>query len=557
MTERAVDALSDTVTGDEPPTITVEATPEGVATAITHLPARIATTSPRRSHPDARPHPPLVEFGATPDLPGGVPPPETGVELQLPADREHLLVAAPLAYYLGATVHVGTETPRLLTPDRELSFDRLPAFQHEAASLFRDAFFLDTLVRGTSEEVGDSGIGLPADPERAFDLDRPPAALREAGLGDRLETYLDADRESLAGARPAWYLSTYADPTDAAARCLPFLLDDLSLIYLPDASDIDEQGLLRRSLDDFYRAPDDVASVDVVAPELYDGELHGWLAEGVPVSAFTPSPAAYEHRLAAEAAGPQEDLSVAVVLNDAAMADEHDDVARTCRERAGGHPASVEVHESLRTVQLARVLERDHDFLHFIGHCEVSGLQCPDGGLDCESLSRSGARTFFLNACGSYYQGRALVEAGSVAGAVTLRTVLNRQAATVGTTFARLLTCGFGIERAVQLARRQILMSTDYAVVGDGTYAVADGEPTVVEVEPTGEGFAVTYGVPPEGAVGAGYRAPFEDGRRPRGTPAEATLDRTALADLLADRWCPVVYDGALRWPNEVLEKFP
>jgi len=550
MTERAVDGSLSATGEDSPPTITVEATPAGIATALTCASARMTTTSPARSHPDARPHPPLIEFGDATDLPAGLAPPETGIELRLPADREHLLVAAPLAYYLGATVRVGSETPRVVTPERTTTMEPLPAFQHEVAALFHDVFFLDTLVRSGSDESQICGADLLAD------LGLHPAGLRGSGMAGRLDVYLDIDRATVAAARPDWYLSTYVDPTDTAARCLPFLLDDLSLVDLSEASDIDERGLLRRSLDDFYRLPGDgrVASVDVVDPELHDSELHAWLAEGIPVSAFTPSPSAYEHRLAAPDA--DGDLTVAVVLNDESMAGEHDDVARTYREQSGP-PTTVDIYESLRTAELARLLEGDRDFLHFIGHCEVSGLQCPDGGLDCESLSRAGVRTFFLNACGSYYQGRALVEAGSVAGAVTLRTVLDRQAATVGTAFARLLTCGFGIERATQIARRQILMSTDYAVVGDGTYAVTDADPAIVVVDrrEADERFAVSYTVPREGRVGAGYPSPFEDCRRPCGTTADAVLDGSELAELLTDRWCPVVYERTLRWPSEVIKK--
>ncbi len=79
------------------------------------------------------------------------------------------------------------------------------------------------------------------------------------------------------------------------------------------------------------------------------------------------------------------------------------------------------MHHSVTVDELARIFEAEEDFVHFIGHCEVGGLKCQDGTLDIESLSSVGVRTFFLNACGSYRQGQALIERGSVAGAVTLR----------------------------------------------------------------------------------------------------------------------------------------
>ena len=543
MSERAVDAP---LTGwDALPTLTVPATTRGLATALTFSGAGIRETGPGRSHPDYRPHPPLLEFGER-SIPDTVldARPETAVTFRLPDDRATLFVAAPLAYYLGARVeiHDGTR-PTLSLPGREHEFSALPAFQHEVADLLRDTFYLDGLVRELPGERRECAEDL------VVDVGGCPYALSTATPGERVEAYLDCDRERVASERPDWHLATYADQGDAEARCLPYLLDEMSLVYLPESSNIDAQGLLKHSLDDFYRAgrPErNVASVDVLEPTLHAGDLHAWLAEGVPVSAFTPTRAAYEHR---RATTPVDQLDVAVVLNDDAMVAEHEAVARTYRESADAFPADVTVYESLTTDRLARLLEADHDFVHYIGHCEVSGLRCPDGGLDCDSLSAAGARTFFLNACGSYHQGRKLVAGGSVAGAVTIRTVLDEQAAAVGTAFARLLVRGFGIERAMQLARRQVLMSTDYAVVGDGTFALApDADPALLHVDPTDDGFAVRYTVPADGRAGDVFTAPFENCRRLRGTTAETVFAAEATATLLADRQRPVIFDGDLRW---------
>ncbi|MWG36736.1 hypothetical protein [Halomarina oriensis] len=551
MSERAGDASP---TGpDTLPALTVPATVDGLATALTYSGAGIAVTGPDRSHPDCRPHPPLVEFGEV-SIPDEVSTsrPETDVTARLPADRATLFVAAPLVYYLGAHVELHDGPPTLVLPDREHEFSPLPAFQHEVATLLGDTFFLDGLVRE-----------LPSEADACLEDLLPstggcPYALASATPGERVAQYLDCDRGRVADERPEWHLATYTDQGDEEVRCLPYLLDAMSLVYLPQSSAIDAQGLLKHSLDDFYRArPEgDVASVDVLAPELHDGDLHAWLAEGVPVSAFTPSRAAYEHRLAASSGDHRTDdhLDVAVVLNDDRMSAEHDAVARTYRENADSFPARVSVHESLSTDELARVFEADHDFVHYIGHCEVSGLRCTDGGLDCSSLSESGARTFFLNACGSYHQGRTLVERGSVAGAVTIRTVLDEQAAAVGTAFARLLVRGFGIERAMRLARRQVLMSTDYAVVGDGTFALTpDTDPALLHVDPRSDGdYAVRYSVPAEGRVGGTFVAPFESCRRLRGTTASDTLDAEGTRALLADRQRPVIFDGDLRWSTDL-----
>ena len=366
---------------------------------------------------------------------------------------------------------------------------------------------------------------------------------------ETLRATLDADAAALAEHLPEWHLAAYVDPGHENVPALSHLLEDLAVVYLARAEPLDERGLLKRALDDFYRAPEGpIANVDMVAPTLEDADLHAWLADGVPVEAFTPTAAAYEHRL--ERSTATEPLDVAVVLNDAAMVAEHDEVGRIYRD--ADRAADVVVYEDIPTASLARVFEDDHDFVHFIGHCEEGGLRCPDGLLDIASLCSVGARTFFLNACGSFYQGHALVERGSVAGAVTLRGVLNEPAARVGTTFARLLIEGFCIGRALSLARRRITMSTDYVAVGDGTYALASDESPLASLDRVADGYHVEYTVPATRHVGSYFEDPFDGCERLRGTAATATVSPGDLPGVLDMLDCPVVYDGELRWSRDL-----
>ncbi|MFC7177691.1 hypothetical protein [Halosegnis marinus] len=354
-------------------------------------------------------------------------------------------------------------------------------------------------------------------PRRRGGAARPGAARRprprpRGGAGvppaTRYATFLDADLDAL----PDWHLSTYVEAGYERARALPALLDRLSLVYPAEATEMSPRDLLSASLDDFYRG---AVSISPLAPELGVGDAHAWLADGEVVDAFKTTPRAFENARSRRDRG--DALSVAVVLNDPAMDDELA-VADAYRDRAGAVPLSVEVHESLATDDLAAVLERPTDFVHYVGHCEAAGLECPDGYLSADSLDRSGARAFFLNACGSYREGEALVERGSVAGAVTLEKVLNEQAAKVGTAFGRLVVAGFSVERALSLARRRIMMGRDYAAVGDATARVAPsvGERGVLVVEETTrDGYAVRYDAAPNG--GGSYRDPFTGDRRPRG----------------------------------------
>jgi hypothetical protein len=171
-----------------------------------------------------------------------------------------------------------------------------------------------------------------------------------------------------------------------------------------------------------------------------------------------------------------------------------------------------------------------------------------------DSLAASRARTFFLNACGSYREGEALVQRGSVAGGVTLDRVLDRPATTVGLAFARLVIHGYGIERALALARRRVMMGKDYAVVGDGTYTLTPscGDPAVLQVEPAQEGYDVTYAVQGTRGAGSRFRDPFRGDDHPYGEEVATSLDRTSLAGLLGERSFPVVFEDDLVWSGEL-----
>jgi hypothetical protein len=541
-----------------PATLTITETPEGVATAISVLSAGIATTGPERSHPDYRMHPPLVEVGDETYIPPRVQElvPETDLTFDVPANYAELFVAAPLAYYLGASVQVGARKPRLRGPGMCKSFGSLPTFQNEAADLLRRVFFIDCVVRDVPNE--DPPYQRAVLDEMNLDLEE----MRSSTPAERLAAYMGVKRGIIASRFPSWHLSTYVSPSQESIPSLPFLLDDLSMIYLPEWEPLSREQLLQKSLGEFHRGSPEsldrfhrgpVDAVEMVEPELQPGDLHAWIADGIPIGAYTPSLTAYRNRLTTP--HPEEPLEVAVVLNDEKMDDEYEEVTRFYRNST--RPIDVSVHESKSVEELAQVFESELDFVHYIGHCETGGLQCPDGELDVASLNSVGVRTFFLNACGSYYQGEALVERGSVAGAVTLRKVCNKPAGTVGTAFARLFVTGFGIERAMQLARKQIKMSSDYAVVGDGTYSLTDEESAVARLDQNGNTYTLSYNVPPGNRAGGTYHASFDLWPQLRGTPTTTKkLDPADVPRILDGLSCPVIFEGELQWADELAANF-
>jgi hypothetical protein len=535
-------------TSAERPHLQVPATTDGLAAAITHLSGAHYTMKPSRSHPELRGHPPIVTTGETTRIPETVREsrPDTGITLHVPECEAELLVSAPLAYYLGAEVVVEPRDSALLTTEDgsvHVSFDAWPSLQAGVAALLRKVFYLDCQIRRV--DPAESGSRITA----ALSLD--PDVVRSLSPAGRLERYVDVSDEAVNSILPEWPLSTYVSPEPERVRSLPFLLDRLSLIYLPDSSQLDREELLDRTLADSYLSRGSTERPPVIQPTLREGQLHTWLAPGNPIDACKTPPEAYVNRYRCQTRD-SDDQRVAVVLNDEEMADEH--TAVTEIYRAADLPMDVRVSEALSVNELADVFEQPTDFVHFIGHCDDAGLRCPDGNLALSSLSDAQTQTFFLNACGSYDEGLDLVKQGAVAGAVTLTDVLDKHAALVGTAFARLLSNGFSIQRALELARRRIMMCKDYAVVGDGTYSIVPSpdQPAVVWLSESDAGFDVRCTVVSPERPGESYRLPFDDSAALNGEQTSHSLSRSELVDALNRTSLPVIYDGEFHWSDDL-----
>ena len=545
--------------------VTISECPEDLARALTYLSSAQKTDGPDRSYPTLRGHPPLIERGGSFEVPEHIASrsPSTGIELIVPPEYEPLFVVAPLAYYLQAAVETGpVERPVLRLSDldleREFSGGRL--LERDVERLLRTVFFLDCLVRN----AGPYGTNL-AETSIFGPLGLDAGKLYECSPQTRLASYLEVAYDAVEHRLPEWHLATYVDPSPRLAETIPFLLDRMSLCFLPRTSELEGAELVERSLDDFYRGPranaGDVASVDIVKPELKSSRAHGWLAAGVPIDVFKSAPEAYYNRLEF-LDDPPRPTSIRVVLNDPKMAGEHADVSAIYRERSEDLHLDVSVEEGCSTSQLARLFETRHDFIHYIGHCEADGLRCPDGYLSTSSLDSCEVETFFLNACGSYHEGMSLIRKGSVAGAVTFAQVLNDHAVKVGSAFAKLLVNGFSIERALGLARRRIMMGKDYAVVGDGTHTLTQGAlrvPTTVTLEELdNDEFLLTLECFSTGMTGSYYFPHVQDNEFAHlcGNESSFILPRSALSAVLEDTESPVIYDGDVYWSDDLVPRF-
>lgn len=541
-------------------TITIPERLRGALAAVRHLSAAIGTDSPDKSYPTRRAHPPTVETGPTVDIPAPVRRETTfsAITVSLPPALEPLLVTAPLVYYLQADVRIADRGPvRLHAPTLPAPVrlgDAAP-LEADVAALLQRVFFLDCLVRN----VGRYGVPF-RELELLERLDLDAAELYARSGAERLASYLRADYPAVAEQLPDWHLSTVVEPTLANVRALPHLLDRLSLIQLPNPVEIEKQTAVAESVPLSYAARGGVPGDRAVRNESRLGTFQGWLAEGAPIDAFRVTMAAFENRFRYHQSsdGPR---SVVVVINDPSMLDERAGVERIYESRSRELAIEVTVEEALSRAELTDVLRSPVDFLHYIGHCDPSGLRCVDGTLSVRDVGRTDVQTFFLNACDSFDQGLALVKRGGVAGSVTLHDVLNPEATAVGVAFARLVMHGFSVSHALRLASRHSLSNKFYTVVGDGTHRLSQGEDTfptdLVAERCSPDQYRVQFNFPHLSAPG-GLAVPVLPEATEyvlRGCPSTAVLDADRFVDFLTNVNVPVVYEGRLYWSTALASR--
>ncbi|UPV74182.1 hypothetical protein M0R89_16785 [Halorussus limi] len=553
----------------ERPAVTVTTTedPRDVMAAFSTLGSALKTTSPERSFPTLRGHPPLVELGDELAIPDALDVPETGVRIELPPDRGHACVAAPLAFYLGARqvpVDDGS-APRIVTDEGfAYDLDGPRGFEEEVARTLKQTFFLDCVTR--TEGYYPVTLHEREAIEPAVELDF--ADLYDRSLAERLEAYLSVPFEVVEEYVPTWKLTTHVEPTPENVASVPFLVDDLAVVRTPAARQtthraVASSGELTRDGDFTRSSSESGGTRPVVEPEGTDSVEQAWLGDHAPVDASKATPTAFRNRLAQETdAG---DIEISVVCNDTAMDEERDIAAEVYGSRES-LPFDVTVHRDLRTDELREVLAEETAFLHYIGHIDDSGFECADGHLDAADVESVGVEAFVLNACQSYDQGMELIDAGSVGGVVTLSDVINSGAVRVGKTMVRLLNRGFPLRAALSIAQSRSIVGNQYIVVGDGNLDVVQTESgsAFLCVVETGDGdgekrsddeFEVTLRsyVSGDGGIGGFFRPRFgesDDYRLTSGDHGPFTMTREELGTTLAMENLPMKVDGEFTWSN-------
>lgn len=460
-------------------TITTTDDPEDVMAAISAFGSALKTTSPERSYPTLRGHPPTLERGSELSIPEGLSAPETGISIEIPSTLGHAYVVAPLAYYLGARVEPGDDALIRTETGFTHPLGSGDAFEREVERLLKQSFFLDCVTR--TEGLYPIDLHERRAIEGAVDLDF--AALYDRSPADRLEAYLSVPYSDVEPHVPEWKLTSHVSTSPSSIEMLPFLVDDLAVIHTPDGGFASSTGVETTAVEGFLRGPGDGTreaatatagpAGSLVEPTTTDSLEQSWVGSETPMGASKATPQAYRNRLARE--GSTGDVSITVVCNDPEMAEERDlvDDVYGSREEL---PFEVTPYHDLTREELRAVLETDVDFLHYIGHIEPDGFECADGRLDARELDSIGVDAFLLNGCRSYDQGMALIDGGAIGGIVTLADVVNAGAVEIGSTLARLLNNGFPLRAALEVAKGENVIGEQYIVVGDGGMTTIQGQ---------------------------------------------------------------------------------
>ena len=563
-------------------TITTPPDSRSLFEAVSCFGSALHTTSPERSFPTLRGHPPLIEIGQEFRIPEHVDLPENDVRIVVPPDLRSLYPVVPLAYYLAAEVVPGSD-PRLEGDGWE--FPLGPEIERTAGEVLRQTFHFDCIartegffqVRLHEREVS----GLDLDWKRLYDLP----------LAERLGEYLSVPFDRIEPELPRWTLTTDVQPEPEHAEMLPFVAAELSVVRSPETvsrpeatgpgevsgffrtADPGGTELVRGNGDDrglsgeacTLRDPDTRASspfvpddVEFIQPEAVDTVEHAWIGDGVPIGANKAIPEAYRRRLDVDSLE-QSRISVQVVCNDEQMREEGN-----VSELYGLRDIvqfDIDMKHDLSRTEMTAALESDVDFLHYIGHVDDRGMQCADGYLDLTGEGIDvGVSAFLLNACQSYEQGEALIHHGSRGGIVTLTDVANSSATRLGRIVARLMNGGFNLRTALHVAKRELITGRQYIVIGDGGTTVCQsrsGGALVVHLDRSAaDGWNMSVDMFPNGPFGVGSLgtlnvSPVDSHYYIPSKIAASSVTDEDLSQFCGLEMLPIFVDDELRWSDE------
>jgi len=536
-------------------TIAVSDSPADLLEAVSHFGDAMLTTSPERSFPSLRGHPPKLVAGETLSVPEALSKPETGVTITVPPERSEILSVAPLAYYLLATVEPGAEFSVTTAGGLEYS-PRGTDTAEAAATLLRHCFYLDCLVR--TEGLYTVDLQERQEFEAVADVDLPYAELYDLPLSDRLERYLEVDRGTLQDVAPDWPVTALVEPDTDALEALPYLAYELAHVRTADPPRYSGNEAHRQALKAFSQQKgktrttslvfDDEAEF-VAVPETESMQTV-WVGSGVPLNSAAFDINGYEHDSVVTDDGTG--LEITIVCNDVEMDQELTDLRNVLDPRDDLEP-EMRINHQLTVAELREVIEEGTDYFHFVGHATPEGLECADGELDVGTVEGSNVEMFCLNACQSFQQGKRLVERGSVSGIVTYSDVSDKYALRTGTLIGQLLDIGFTIGSCHSIVRETRPIGGHYTAVGNRRAALTQpegGAPQLYRITRREEGHVLEADVrtAPTYEIGSLHSHVNEPDGHHHLVPSTVRLDvgPAELREVLLNRRAAVV-DGRLQ----------
>lgn len=561
-------------------TITVPDDVESMMQAVSLFGSALKTTSPERSFPTLRGHPPRVKLGDDFRASKSIDQPDTDVTIVLPTERRLLYAVAPLAYYLGAEVVPGN-WPRLVAGDYEHTFPRPargPAWDREADAFERDVhhvlrrtFFLDCVVR--TEGIYPIDLHERAEFEKRVLADFDFATLYDQPLAERLETYLEVSPTSVQPLLPNWPLMADVVSTSDQFELLPYLVDDLALIRCtppPEKRTLrpnDEVSIRMHGIQEPQEPPNEgTPGVHDMSyegltfdPTPTDAVEHAYAGDGYPEGSNKLLLEAFENQLR----GPKTEgspIKVHVVCNDVEAKE------RGLLSAVYGDRNLLDIEVSfdylVTTDDLVDILHRPLHFLHFVGESTVEGLKCRDGVVDPRLVHDHGVEAFFVQHCKDYSDLEWLIRRGAFGGVVTTTPPADKDdALMMGRWMARLLNNGFTLRSAAQIVQQVYPDLTKYVVLGDGGLSLTQPKayrPTVVEVESDEQQCQAVIQTYPTGSkkTGGTYRPGLRNDDLNYLEPKELTSIQTTHSELkeyLESQTAVVNLAGDYLWSDVLL----
>ena len=580
-------------------TITVPDDPEAMMEAVSAFSSALKTTSPERSWPTLRGHPPRVERGDELDIPDHLEAPDTGITIEIPPEYGQVYAVAPLAYYLGADVVPG-DTPVLTADAGVIRYlgDDATEVSETAGELLKRVLLLDCVTRTEGYYSIDLHERNVLEPQVDLDF----AEVYDATPSERLATYLSVPDEAVESITPTWHRVTHVEPTPDAVELLPYVVKDLSIVRIePQDETVDtpteSQRVTEEAIGSFVRrttpTEDFVRSAGTRRTrsrtiEEDDGEMNA-AERGIPgVGEYVPLPdvdameqvyvgdktpeggakllpEAFEN----DAPEPTEGvIEITVVCNDEEMREEWDAVSEIYGDRDDVY-VDVDYRFAVPTDELRDLLTDDNDLFHFIGHIDGLGFECPDGILDANTIEETAATAVLLNGCRSHNQGIALIEAGANAAVVSLGDIGNEGAIEVGETLGRLLHHGFSVGKAMEIVREYTSIGKNYLVVGNPGMVVAhikDGIPVLYRISVkrdssecdeffTVEPVAYPTSVRNVGSLLVPYLSSINSKHVAVGPCYKTSISKEEFMQAFLEDKAPMVLDGELVWSDVWLQE--